>query len=358
MNPVFYQYQREKNILDNLIQEFIKRNWLFDEMPNDYFHQYRWPDIVLSDKEATYRLPNYSDLKKEHPYTIELLGCYTHDDNPEKEGNVILYMPRIQQTALNFAVFKTGIPQSSFSEEDKKHFVELLTTLILIHEFTHWVMHWGNSPNIFVKNQYNHSKVIEYNSIESIQFHETIAQVLTNYFCAKNESLWELFLWLSNRQPPLYNQYRDLLWGDAISENKVQDTDLDSFIECLKKSRFYNLQDYRYFIVHYNLLKNGKVEKDLYKTALEHLKLQDLFIDELEDSEYNIDTLNSITNYKNAWGHLVLVYKEYLIQFYESDEKECLLEKLNDVLAKFYPWSYSQIRTTFIGTYKAKKFVI
>jgi hypothetical protein len=312
---------------------------------------------VLSDKEATYRLPNYSDLKKEHPYTIELLGCYTHDDTPEKEGNVILYMPRIQQTALNFAVFKTGIPQSSFSEEDKKHFVELLTTLILIHEFTHWVMHWGNSPNIFVKNQYNHSKVIEYNSIESIQFHETIAQVLTNYFCAKNESLWELFLWLSNRQPPLYNQYRDLLWGDAISENKVQDTDLDSFIECLKTARFCNLQDYRYFKLHYKILQKGQNQNDSYKLAMDIIKMQDFFINEL-DAEIDINQLNSITNYKNSWGDLVLLYKEYLIEFFEDDEKEYLLEKLNDIFIKFYPWSFSQIQTAFRGTYEAKKYRI
>jgi hypothetical protein len=95
MNPVFYLYKDNdtSNLLDSLIGEFKSRSWCYDERKQPYFHKYTWPDIVLSDREASYSNP----LLKGQDDMIESLGSY----DPVK-NQVVLYMPKIRTSAENF----------------------------------------------------------------------------------------------------------------------------------------------------------------------------------------------------------------------------------------------------------------
>lgn len=220
MNPVFYQYYRENNILDGLIQEFAKRNWLFDKMPNDYFHNFRWPDIVLSDKEHHFlwhENKSQQEIEKEFPYTIELLGCYQSVNSAEREGLVILYIPKIRETALEF------LKENGMSQNELPIYNELLTTLIMIHEFTHWIFH--AIPFTLSNNLPKQIDAFKYNDQDSVSYHETLAQIFTNYFSLKSPELNRLFKWLENKQPSVYRNYR-LLISDKLDEyiNVSEDT--------------------------------------------------------------------------------------------------------------------------------------
>jgi hypothetical protein len=229
MNPVFYQYHREKNILDSLIHEFAKREWLFDEMPTDYFHQYRWPDIVLSDKEAVLELPD--ELKNETDKSIELLGCYEPDTNRLKEGRVVLFVPKIHETTKEYIRYLNKDNSYEPNKEEIKKYVELLTTLVLIHEFTHWIVQAG----VFrLKNNTDFSSPLElkYDDKDSIFFHETIAQIFTNYICCKDEELKGMFFWLEEGQPIQYRIYGDLLRREELNKNhfEVDENDIELII--------------------------------------------------------------------------------------------------------------------------------
>jgi hypothetical protein len=234
MKPVFYQYELKNNVLEELIQEFGKRQWKFSENGTDYFHKFKWPNIVLSDKEAKLNLPIDKDLNDNNEYTIELFGAYITGENSQTEGQVILYLPKICSTALDYARFKTK--KSEFTEEERKYFIELLSTLVLIHEFTHWIIHVGT----FQLSEDVCSKPIplKYNDVDSIFFHETIAQIFTNYFCHKQPELGELFDWLEEKQPIQYQMYKDMIWGSGVAQlTKDQDT------VCPKEGKFHQKID-------------------------------------------------------------------------------------------------------------------
>jgi hypothetical protein len=366
MNPVFYQYHREENILDSLIHEFAKRKWLFDEMPNDYFHHYRWPDIVLSDKTAKLELPTHEgNQKKDFPYTIELIGCYQPNESPGEEGHVILFMPKVKEVALAYAKYKTGPAFGSLSDSDIEYVIELLTTLILIHEFTHWIMHCGKSPRLFNSNTYEQLQMIEYDSVDSIQFHETAAQILTNYICSKQSDLWEIFLWLSNHQPEQYNVYRELLWGDANSNNKVDDNLLSEFIGFLKNARHYDIQLFSYCKLFYRPVaieqindegNNDEPEPNSYQSALKYLNLSDIFINELDVEPLELSM--AISNVKSQLGHMVSIYRSYMKLLYIDDNSEKLLMRLEDAIKNNFPWILPILMDKFNGMKTGKRYGI
>lgn len=201
MNPVFYLYNDKNNLLDSLIEEFKSRSWCYGERKQPYFHKYPWPDIVLSDREASYSNP----LLKGQDDIIELLGSY----DPLK-NQVVLYMPKIRATAENF--HNENKEKSSLSFEAN---IENLCTLILLHEFTHWIVHKG----IFPTSESSDSEPIReslYEDEDQIYFHEAVAQIFTNYFCKKDNELSKLFDWLEKKQPKQYQVYKQLLLLNGV----------------------------------------------------------------------------------------------------------------------------------------------
>lgn len=259
LNPLFFLYNIKNNPLDGLIAEFNKREWQFKIMPSDYMHIYQWPDIVLSDKVAT--LPS---IIKGQDYTIELLGAYI-PENKSNGSRVVLYMPKIRDTAKAFLHDTMGRLPSDPKLLDK--YINLLSCLVLIHEFTHWII-----IDCYLKSCENSEKEIvkqklKYSTKDSVNYHESIAQIFTNYFCQSDPEMWELFLWLESKQPAPYTVYKKLIEHDAGDQvnDKVNDTIIDRIILSVMILRCsdmdYPKQSFRSFSNIYNKLNNVDFKK-------------------------------------------------------------------------------------------------
>lgn len=214
MIPVFFQYKFNlSSFLDKLIEEFAceTRAWEFNQIPQGYVHKYLWPDIVLSDRDAV--MDSFDDMgcnQNEHdfPFMLELLGCYApKNNNNDPDGEVILFMPKIIKAAEAFVV--------DYQSYDLKKCIEDLTLIVLIHEFTHWIVHTGVFKIGSEKARYLHH---EYSDKDTIYFHESIAQIITNYFCSKEDDLWKLYCWLEHKQPEQYHAYKCVLLGTGIKQ--------------------------------------------------------------------------------------------------------------------------------------------
>jgi hypothetical protein len=356
MKTTFYQYYQENNILDNLIKEFEKRNWQFEKMPTDYFHQFKWPDIVLSDKVSKFKLPN-KNLEIEFPFAIELLGCYESD--PESENcRVTLYMPKIRCVALDYASKKLGV--SCLSDSDSNYFIELLTSLILVHEFTHWIIHNGQSRNLFMESSFKKLEKVEYDHMDAIEFHETAAQILTNYICSKDSDLWDLFIWLSDKQPEQYNVYRELLWKNKEFKYKVDENQLNDFIDFLASARHYDIQLYSYCKLFYETTSIVKEEKEkeskkevdnncnysVYYSTLEKLKIQNVLWGEPLDVD-DLEPSLSMSNYQNNLGYMILIYAQF---WHVIPYNEILLSKLEEAIKNNYPIIFEVLLKTYRGS--------
>jgi hypothetical protein len=152
----------------------------------DYFHEYYWPDITLSNRASNHTPKNGNDFE------IELLGEY----NPSNE-TVTLFLPKIKATSKEFLKTKTSIIETDSLNKITKD----LSYLILIHEFTHWLI-----DQLIKKAKLN----FEYSLDDNVYFHESLAQLFTHFYCKKDPSLWELFQWLEERQPRQYKIYNEL----------------------------------------------------------------------------------------------------------------------------------------------------
>jgi len=215
--PVFFQYNRPGNILDTLISIFKDRSWEFNGIDAPYFHKYYWPDIVLSDEEAEWEWKGKND-QGDYPYTFELLGCYKPTENHHEGGQVILYMRAIHRAAQAFITGKEAVEGRTLMEEERTQCIEDFTTVILIHEFVHWIVHVGKFS--LKKDSDISSKPISiiYDSEDSVSFHESIAQIFNNYLCTANKDLCDIFYWLEERQPAVYQAYKNLVFGSGIAQ--------------------------------------------------------------------------------------------------------------------------------------------
>lgn len=236
VNPVFFKFNKTDNLLEKLIEHFINKGWKFEVAPSGYFHKYSWPDIVLSDKKGT--LPKLDENNKteneNENFSIELLGAYRPKGNCEsEEGEVVLFMPKIKETAERFRSEKK--PPSVYDFEAEKKYTELLSTIILIHEFVHWIMHWIKCPNFILPKELSNGFIpFKYKEVDEVYFHEGFAQLLTKLICDESESeLKEMFNWLVAKQPKQYTVYKDL---------KL--IDIKGAISCLEFMRLYNLQSW------------------------------------------------------------------------------------------------------------------
>jgi hypothetical protein len=357
MNPVFFQYKPE-NVLDQLIALFNKQGWNLSETKVNYFHKFRWPDIVLSDKIA--RLPEPLDRTKDnYPHTIELLGCYQTTCNPLEEGRVVLYVPTIRKTALEYAT-----AMKITDAEEINQCIERLTAVILIHEFAHWAVHVGHSPkpaspDCFIKTLPG----IEYYDEDSIRYHETCAQIFTNYICSINEEIWPLFLWLSEKQPEQYNKYHELFGKDIASKKKITDEQLTSFIYCLEITRAYNIQNYRFFKLHLNkkttdlskAIKNIKDTNDLHSDIIDcidkiYTDISSPFWDDQKKLLIHLSKLlkNNYLN-RNLEGNA----KENTI----ADEKDTIIRgKIGEVIKDKHPDLLIKLEKIYKGAIGGKNF--
>ncbi len=240
MNPIFYQYRNQDNNLDKLIKLFEEEDWCFIKADPNYFHTYIWPDIILSEKEGKMTPFENSELNPNNKenFSIELLGCYEFKDNRwENEGSVVLYVPKIKQAAYQYWVDNFS-KKGAYNIDDEEYYTKALSTIILIHEFVHWIMHWIESPGFIDEKLKKQFIPFKYSIKDEIYFQESIAQLFTKFICEDSNDLRDIFIWLENHQPSQYNSYK-LFSGYNNSKKFIK-----IFLNEIQFMRQYNLQSY------------------------------------------------------------------------------------------------------------------
>lgn len=277
---IFFEYKKG-NVLDELINLFKdKGEWKLHVSSHNFYHDFEWPDIILADRERVF--------KKLEGNAIELLGSYAFNDI-EKVEQVTLYKPAILKCADAY-LNSLGLISPSF--EDRKKFIEILSEIVLIHEFVHWLVDVGESPEIVSWNKTNKApanyglagerkyypklKEFKYDDIDAINFHESFAQIFTNYYCNLiGGEHWKLFSWLKNQQPKQYVIYKDLfdpVWGgrDMIIDDifpdqkieKIEERHLGKIFDLLNFTREVDCQSFEVLkVLSTNYLASDKENK-------------------------------------------------------------------------------------------------
>lgn len=249
---IFFQFKKE-NILDELIKLFIiQGKWKVDKTNSDFFHVYQWPDIILADRRNFLENQKLSLDKN----AIELLGSYSK--RGDNIGEVTIYKPAILDCINDFLIFK-GVISHSFDE--KKKYIRILTEIILIHEFVHWLVDFGESPELTQKwtktqeagfrlgliperNYVSKLPIFKYDCYDSISYHETISQIFTNYYCNLiGGEHWIIFDWLQSIQPSQYTDYKKIL------PVKIENEHLDLVFDILNFTREIGIQSNETLII-------------------------------------------------------------------------------------------------------------
>ncbi len=216
MNRIsFVSFNKEKNPIDDVLQLFKRSHpyWYVYNIESIY-HQYHWPDIILSEKEKVIKLnlssifPDeledlikrelisnneysnqedlFSELKEQF---IGVLGEYNHN------GTIKLFIKRIEKTAQNYFSLMGG---------DIKDIIECLTEIVLIHEIVHWLMHKSMQPSV-------RKFKIRYTSQDEVYYHEGMAQYFTNEIINSSKMHTNIFNWLLASQIKRYRVFLDIL---------------------------------------------------------------------------------------------------------------------------------------------------
>ena len=234
MNPynfIFFQFHHKNNLLDTLIREFQKRNYNINKTASQLFHEFEWPDIVLSGKNRVIFDPiTHKKIDKDQYYgCIELFGEYEINYSNEEEGRVVLYYHTIENIANRYLLAN---PAQIISIEE---IIELISIIVLIHEFTHWIMHWIRSGKILTHSNKRFCP-FKYHTEDQVNFHEGFAQLFTFLICKENPYLMKIFLWLEIGQPNQYKKYKELL--------HIGIDNFSSAIDCLRYFSYSNIQSF------------------------------------------------------------------------------------------------------------------
>ena len=208
LKSIFHQYH-SANLLDKLLEEFSKAGWAIEKKESNFFHQFQWCDVVLSDKKI-----KIEKTKEDYSRDIEYLGCYECENkNWANEGKVYLFVDTIHEVANEYLKEK----KSEITFQNLQKAIDDLATIVLIHEFVHWIIHWIESPKIS-NNKFLSRKFIplKYDEDNEINFHECFAQLFTYLMIENNEDLKAMFDWLAKKQSEPYKKYEHLL------ENKIK----------------------------------------------------------------------------------------------------------------------------------------
>lgn len=263
--PVFFQYHNE-NCFDKLIKIFNQGNWEINNQNNELNGktENEWPDIVLTEKEKIKITPEDYE-----PYKIESLGEYIVENKTIK-----LYVKTILEMAKDYIKSKNyidGKPLLVFITKDTvinvKEAFEIFTEIVLVHELAHWLMHVGYSKS-FRKDHYQLIN-FHYTNKNEIQYHESFAQIFTNYFCATHSDVryWTLFKWLEEKQPCNYKKYKELITRTKSKEDgkitgddeKITRNDLTKLFDLFNFTRELELQSMEALI---NLSNNITYQSD------------------------------------------------------------------------------------------------
>jgi hypothetical protein len=242
-SSIFYQFHVHKCVVDDeLLDYFLKAGWGLNVNDNQFFTKYKWPDIKLS-KLIIEFLDDDLGNNRDHEFAIELLGCYQLEKDYTEEGTVILYYEKIKSAAERYI-------DETRSTTSLEIVIDRLTTIVLIHELVHWLIHYV-SPGVCNKIPVG----TRYNKFDELEFHEGFAQIFTHWFANNKGGLYlDIFSWLVKKQPPQYHAYTKLLsigvktHSHAITLMRIcKLLDIQSMDKALKIAEIYPCKDWATF---------------------------------------------------------------------------------------------------------------
>lgn len=267
MNEVLFYQHKKNNILDQLINIFkVKGKWKLKDSTRQFLNQFEWPDIILADRKRVLSNPQLDGN------AIDLLGSYSFN-NGEEVGQVTLYKQTILRCSDDY-LKSSGITSPSF--EDRKKFIEILSEIVLIHEFVHWLVDVGESPEIisytntkYLSNKflgdkerkyYPKLKGLKYDNFDEIAYHESLAQIFTNYYCNKiGGEHWAVFSWLEDQQPEQYKIYTTLFQPLIVN---IEDSHLEQVFDLINFTREIDCQSFDVLkVLSTNYSENDKESK-------------------------------------------------------------------------------------------------
>lgn len=281
----------EEGLISILIETFKNHGWTIDELPT----------IFDSDEDSKISNNDLWDFDK-------LLGVYRQKD--EKwcdKGEVVLFTNNIEAVAKRFYEHdqvlrnpETGeIIYSENGQASKKsklfHFIvewalpdygvkiesaiEYLKALVLIHELTHWMIHWNSDFN-----QKSLRCDEKYKEEDQINFHEGLAQYFTDYVINAhgNEKIKELFNFLKDMQSDSYRVFEKL--KEDLDEKNIEISSIFTALAiCWMKNydqSFELLKKYNYLSVLYYPNDHITSYKDIFsnkKPAIDQEKISNWF---------------------------------------------------------------------------------
>ena len=301
----------EEELISILVETFKNHGWTIDELPA----------IFDSDEQKS-----SVDLKNNDFWDFDnFLGVYRQVNNLWiNEGEVVLFTENIYDVAQAFCDYDNAPLRNPETGElirrengeitrksDLMHYlvegqnpdygislndsIYYLTAIVLIHELTHWMIHWGTDFN-----QKSLKSSFEYNNDDQKQFHEGLAQYFTDYVINiyGNQKIKELFIFLKEKQSPPYQIFEEL--KTDLDENPIEISSLftaiamcwfSGFCQSFDELKNYNISIYKvfdneYFVDFLNSIKeNKKPQKqeelsDLFKRLDRHLFFEKYFNNE------------------------------------------------------------------------------
>jgi len=209
MATIFFNFNLDSkvNLVDDLLSNFQRYERL-KKSSHLYFKEYCYPDIVLSEDEkfqgeikSDYREKYERDAKR---YDCDCLGFYEYDNAETKEGRIYLFYNSIYDIAEEY---KKDVDRGHACPDDLKDNIENLATIVLIHEFVHWVMLWVINTKQRLQGKKEYKEKDHY-----LYFHEGFAQLFTLFVIERKQrdDLRHLFEWLAKKQSPEYRKYQEL----------------------------------------------------------------------------------------------------------------------------------------------------
>jgi hypothetical protein len=213
----------EEELISILIETFKNHGWTIDELPT----------IFDSDEQKSSVHLNNDDF-----WDFEnFLGVYRQANNLwSNEGEIVLFTENINYVAQAFYDYDNAPIRNPETGElirrengeitrksDLMHYlvegqnpdygislndsINYLTAIVLIHELTHWMIHWGTDFN-----QKSLKCEFKYNDDDQKKFHEGLAQYFTDYVINiyGNQKIKELFEFLKGKQSPPYRVFEEL----------------------------------------------------------------------------------------------------------------------------------------------------